>query len=187
MELKQILKKRRSIRSFKSANVSDEKLIKIIEAGIKAPTAGNVQPWRFLITKDKTKIEKVADTTYIGANIDGEKNQEWIRKAPVIILACIDYHDSVAKYGEQGKKAAVQDVSAALENMILRIVDLGLASCWISGFREKELKKIFQVPDEIEVLAFLPIAYENKYSSSPSKKKLDEVVFNEVYGKKVKI
>ncbi len=186
MDLDQVLEKRRSIRSFKSSNVSKEKIRKIIEAGVKAPTAGNIQPWRFLVTKDKTKIEKTVDTTYVGANINSKKNQDWIRKAPVIILACIDYSDMVAKYGEHGKKVAVQDVSAAVENMILKIVDLGLVSCWIAGFKETELKKVFQVPTEIEIMAFLPIGYEDKYRrSKPSKKKINEVVFNEVYGKKV--
>lgn len=186
MEFDKVLNKRRSIRRYTQKDVKQEDIDEIIEAGLKAPSAGNLQPWRFIVTDNKEKINQAVDTTYIGGNIDSDKNQDWIREVPVIILACIDYTDPVNKYGEHGKKAAIQDVSAAVENMVLKIVDLGLASCWISGFREKELKKVFEVPDHIDILAFLPIGYDDGYNRKISKKDKNEVVFMDVYGKKVK-
>ncbi|MGM0445510.1 MAG: nitroreductase family protein [Bacillota bacterium] len=184
MELEKILNKRRSVRKFKDNKVSKEAVIDIIKAGVKAPTAGNLQPWRFLYTLDQKKINQAVDSTYPGNKRDSKNNQDWIRKAPVLILACIDYSDTVNKYGEHGKKAAVQDVAAAVENMVLKTVDLGLATCWISGFREKELKEVFDVPSDVEVLAFLPIGYNAGYHANPSKKDFDSIVYRDCYGKK---
>jgi|AntRauTorcE11897_2_1112592.scaffolds.fasta_scaffold02058_4 nitroreductase len=184
MELENILNTRRSVRKFKDKKVSKEVVIDIIKAGVKAPTAGNLQPWRFIYTFDQKKINQAVDSTYRGNKRDSENNQNWIRKAPVLILACIDYSDTVGKYGEHGKKAAVQDVSAALENMVLKTVDLGLATCWISGFREKELKSVFDVPSDVELLAFLPIGYNDGYHTNPSKKELETIVYKDSYGKK---
>lgn len=186
MELDKVLKKRRSIRKYRQNDVDKEDINKIIEAGLKAPSAGNLQPWRFIVTYNKEKINQAVDTTYKGGNIDSDKNQDWIREVPVIILACIDYTDPVNKYGGHGKKAAIQDVSAAVENMILKVVDLKLASCWISGFREKELKEVFEVPHNIDILAFLPVGYNDGYKRKISKKDKNEVVFMDVFGKKVK-
>jgi nitroreductase len=184
MELDKILNKRRSIRKFKNKKVSNEAVLDIIKAGIKAPTAGNLQPWRFIYTFDEKKINLAVDSTYPGNKRNSKDNQDWIREASVLILACIDYSDTVAKYGEHGKNAAVQDVSAAIENMVLKTVDLGLSTCWISGFREKELKAVFDVPSDVEVLAFLPIGYNDGYNPNPSKKELETLVYKDSYGKK---
>jgi len=183
MEFKEVLNKRRSIRKYQDKTVRKEDVKAIIEAGLKAPSAGNLQPWRFIYTYNQDKINQAVDTTYRGGNIHSDKNQDWIRKAPVIILACIDYSKPVAKYGDHGKKAAIQDVSAAVENMVLKVVDLGLASCWISGFRVEELKKVFKVPDEIDILAFLPVGYDDGYQRKISKKDISEVVFKDEYKK----
>ena len=185
MELDKILNNRRSIRKFKDKKVSVEDVMQIIKAGVKAPTAGNLQPWHFLYTFKKTKINQAVDSTYPGNQRNSKSNQDWIRKAPVLILACIDYTDTLNKYGEHGKKAAVQDVSAAIENMVLKTIDLGLSTCWISGFREKELKEVFDVPSNIEVLAFLPIGYNDGYHTNPNKKELESLVYKDSYGKKV--
>lgn len=184
MELDQVLKNRRSIRKYRPKDVDEKDINMILEAGLKAPSAGNLQPWRFIVTYNKKMINQAVDTTYRGGNIDSDNNQDWIREVPVIILACIDYTDSLDKYGEHGKKAAIQDVSAAVENMILKVVDLGLASCWISGFRERELREVFKVPQHMDILAFLPVGYNDGYQRKISKKDKSEVVFMDVYGKK---
>lgn len=184
MELEKILSTRRSVRKFKDKKVPKETVVDIIKAGVKAPTAGNMQPWRFLYTFDQKKINQAVDSTYPGNKRDSGNNQDWIRKASVLIIACIDYSDTVGKYGEHGKRAAVQDVSAAVENMVLKTVDLGLATCWTSGFREKELKLVFDVPTDVEVLAILPVGYNDGYHTNPSKKELETIVYKDSYGKK---
>ena len=187
MELNQILNQRRSIRQFKELPVVKDDIIEILKAGIKAPSAGNLQPWRFIITSNQKQIDKAVDTTYLGADMEGERNQDWIRKAKFLIIACIDYKDTVKKYGPDHKKSAIQDVAAAVENMVLKTVDLGLATCWISGFRENELKDVFDVPNNVEILAFLPIGYNDDYQSDPSKKDLSSVLFEDCYGKKASL
>ena len=115
MELFAAMHTRRSIRKFTSQPVSDDDIRKILEAAMMAPSAGNAQPWQFIVVRDRAKLNQIKDINPYAAMAG---------KAPLGILVCGDL--SLEKY--QG--FWVQDCSAAVQNMILAVHGSGLGSVW---------------------------------------------------------
>jgi nitroreductase len=158
------IKMRRSIRHYKDMPVGEEKLGKVLEAGRLAPSAGNLQEWKFVVVQDKTTREKLA----IAAN-----NQKFVSEAPVVIVACAIITDYVM---ECGQLAYSIDVAIAVDHITLKAVEEGLGTCWVGSFNEEEVNKILDIPDNIRVVTLLTIGYP-KYVPSPRKrKKMEEIV-----------
>jgi len=176
--------KRRSIRNFKEKDVPEDLVEIILETGRQAPSAGNRQPCRFIVVRERDTINKITDTTYPGTARDSDKHQDWIRTAPLLIVICTDNRNTVARYGQMGKKASLLDTGAVVENMLLAVVSLSLASCWIGGFRESELKQVLEIPDDIKVTSFLPIGYSDENPEPRGRKDMNELLFYEKYGQK---
>jgi nitroreductase len=173
MDLTEAIKGRRSIRDFNKTNVTEEIVAKLIEAARWAPTAGNTQPWQFIIVRTqavKTKLAKVA------------LNQNNIEEASVVIVVCADENRSSARYGDRGKTLyCIQDTAAAIQNILLTAYSLGLGSCWIGAFNEKEVKNILKAPDDVRPVAIVPVGYplSDKAPSPPSRRPLTQIVHHE--------
>jgi nitroreductase len=140
--------KRRSVRKYITREVNDDLIIKVLAAGMNAPSAGNEQPWHFMVIKDKYALRKVSECSpYARA----------AQEAPLAILVCADL--SLQKH--QGYW--VQDCSAAVENMLIEVAFLGLGSVWLGVYPLEErvsyLKKYFSLPEQIVPFAVLPIGY----------------------------
>jgi nitroreductase len=140
--------RRRSIRRFKDEAVGQDLIKKILAAGMAAPSAGNQQPWQFIVVKDRQACLKVSECSpYAKATAD----------APVAIVVCGDL--SLEKH--QGYW--VQDCSAAVENMLLEITSLGLGAVWLGVYprpdRVTYLQKYFVLPDNIVPFAIIPVGF----------------------------
>ena len=169
MILKEILK-RKSVRSYLDKPVKEEKLNEVLEAGRLAPSACNIQPWKFIVVKDKKRREKLAIAC---------KNQKFVGEVPVVIAACI-----VSKGYNMGRwyDSAVLDIGIAFDHMTLQAVHLGLGTCWIGAFKENEVKKILKIPDEIRVAALLTLGYPKDPSIvKKSRKPIEEIVSYKKY------
>jgi len=167
MELTGAIKKRRSIRQFKSDSIDDKIIMKIIELGNLAPSAGNLQPRDFIVVTNKDQRFALAKAAL---------NQTFVYEAPVVIVVCANY-ERAASYGSRGKDLyCIQDSAAAVENMLLAIVDFGLASCWVGAFNEKQVSQILSLPSHIRPVALLPIGYSNEDIKSTYRINLDELV-----------
>jgi len=182
MEFDKVIKDRVSIRKYQKRNIDDSQLNYILECGHAAPTAGNVQPWEFIVVRDVAIKRKIVDTTYVGNQKNVSKHQEWLMEAPVFIIVCANKDKIVTKYGEESmKKLIYLDCSASVENMLLAAVNLNLGSCYISGFRENELSQVLQLPSSLEVIAFIPIGYIEATAIRRIKRPLTEVVHRDFY------
>ncbi|MHA2023662.1 MAG: nitroreductase family protein, partial [Candidatus Thorarchaeota archaeon] len=126
METFECIEKRRTVRKYLDTPVEWEKVGNILRAAQLAPSSGNVQDWRFVVVTDKTKRTALANAAL---------KQNWMARAPVIIVV---YSDSAATkrfYGLRGEKLyTIQNCAAAAENMTLAATDQGLASAWIGAF-----------------------------------------------------
>lgn len=167
MELSDVIRKRRSVRKFDPAGeVRDDQIKMIIEAGILAPSSGNTQCWRFIVVRDTDLKNKLAKD--VG-------HQPFISEAPVVIVVCADLERS-AKYGERGVNTySLQDTAAAIENMLLTITDLGLASCWIGAFDEDAAAKFLGLSKHIRPVAMLPVGRAADTPKMPRRKPIDDV------------
>jgi len=165
MDVFEAIRTRRSIRKFRPKPIPDEKLEIIREAGRLAPSAGNRQPWRFVVVKDperKKNLAKAAD------------NQMFIANAGVIIVALGD--------PEASPRWFKQDPMIAVEHMILAATALGYGSCWIGAFNEEGVKRILKIPEGLAVIALLPIGFSDESPPPRARKPLEEIFFLEEYG-----
>ncbi|MCK8826891.1 nitroreductase family protein [Natroniella acetigena] len=164
----QTIKDRASIRAYQAQEVPDETLEKILEAAHLAPSAGNIQPWEFYVIKNQAKIEKLAEIAY---------GQEWMTQAPIVVVVCTNPDLSAAKYGQRGEELyALQDTSAAIENMLLAAEAYDLGSCWIGAFDEQQVKEVLELPAELIPLAFVTIGYpQGDQEEVRPQKELDKV------------
>jgi nitroreductase len=164
MELMEAIKRRRSVRSYQDKAVEEEKLLRVLEAGRLAPSAKNMQDWRFIVVKDPGLRLKLAEAA---------KNQAFVGQAPVVIVAC-GTSDYVMTCGQLTYPI---DVSIAVDHMTLAAVEEGLGTCWIGAFYEDKVKEILEIPQSIRVVALLPLGYPAQPPSKPTpRKNLKEIV-----------
>jgi nitroreductase len=163
MELMQAIRARRSIRRFLDKPVEEEKLLAVLGAGRLAPSAKNMQDWRFIVVQDKTARGRLAVAA---------KDQQFVAQAPVVIAAC-GTSDLVMTCGQP---AYAIDVAIALDHMTLAAASLGLGSCWIGAFYEEQAKAILGVPEGVRIVALLPLGYPAEEPFPRPRKNLDDVV-----------
>jgi len=146
MELMEAIRARRSIRRFMEKPVDEEKILAVLESGRLAPSAKNMQDWRFIVVRDQATRQKLAVAA---------KDQQFVAQAPVVIAAC-----GTSNYIMTcGQPTYAIDVTIALDHMTLAAASLGLGTCWIGAFYEDQAKKILGVPDDVRIVALMPLGY----------------------------
>jgi len=157
------IEQRRSIRAYLPTEVEEEKLLAILEAGRKAPSARNRQMWHFYVVSNpdlKTKIKALS------------RDQAMIEQAPIclVITATDDY--------VMGCKipAYVVDPTIALSFMMLEATNQGLATCWIGAYDQDALKELLNLPAGETIIGMTPLGYAGQEPSARSYKSLEEIV-----------
>ena len=166
MKLEDAIKNRRSIRKYKDKAVSDRQIRQIIEAGMSAPSAGNLQSRYFYVVNDAATKEALATAAY---------DQGFISEVPVAIVVCADLRIG-SEYGSRGVSLyAPMDCAAAIQNMLLAAHSLGLGTCWVGAFDENKVAEIMDAPEDLRPVAIIPIGVPAESPRPPSKLKFDEV------------
>jgi nitroreductase len=163
MDLYQAIKKRYSCRSYSSRPIEPEKLERILEAARQAPSAKNLQDWRFIIVTDEEKQRQVA----IAAN-----EQMFLATAPAIIVGCSNT-DYMMRCGQ---KISSIDVAIAMEHIALAATAEGLATCWIGSFYTEKVKKVLDIPKEIEIVELMPIGYPAEKETHRPREAIDKII-----------
>jgi nitroreductase len=169
MDVFTAISQRSSVRAYKATDVEEDKLKKILEAGRLSPSASNRQEWKFIVVRDKETKKKLANAAF---------GQTFIGEAPVVIVACGTESKAIMACGQP---AYTVDVSIACAFMILQAYELGLGTCWIGAFKEDEVKKILEIPEEVRVVAMTPLGYPDQPPSQKSRKDLNQIVCFEKY------
>lgn len=152
MDFWEVIESRYSLRDFDpSRDVAPEEVEKILRAAIRAPSAGNLQPWFFVVVREAEKKEALAR-----AGLD----QRFIARAPVVVVVCADPDRSAMRYGGRGVNLyCLQDTAAATENLLLAAVALGLGGCWVGAFNEEEATRALDLPSHLRPVAIVPLGY----------------------------
>ena len=166
MDLFETVERRRSIRKFRPKPIPDKDLKKILEAGRLAPSGGNRQPWSFIVVRKPETKKKLAAV----ANL-----QRFIADADTVLIALGDPAVSKSLYK--------QDPMIAIEHMVLASTALGYGTCWIGAFNENDVKEIAKVPENMTVIALLPIGIPDENPPPKPRRAFKEVFFKESYGK----
>lgn len=174
MSVLEVIRNRRSTRKYESRDIPDDVFLRVMEAARLAPSGKNLQPWHFVVIKDKELKEKLAVAS---------AHQFFIAEAPVIIVACAFPENSYARMGRYMKSWPV-DVAIALDHLMLQAEKEGLGTCWIGSFHEDEVKSILEVPDDVRVLALTPLGYADEKPRDRGRKALAEIISYEKFGRK---
>jgi len=167
MEFADVLATRRSVRHFNHRLVvTDSDIRALLDAAVAAPTAGNIQPWRFTVVRSPEARDRLAEAL----------RQRWATSAPVVIVVSLDPRPCAARYGDRGEQLyGIQDTAAAVENILLAAVDRGLASCWIGAFDEIAVRDALGITAPITPVAILPVGYSAESAGRPARRPLAEV------------
>jgi nitroreductase len=188
LEFDELVKKRRSIHYFTDEEVSDDDLFHILEAARWSPSAGNNQPWRFVIARKPETIEKIWETTTgIEVPISSKKTitvtpQNFMKQAPVVVVVCTD---TQAYKGKQNNifadRFCIQDSAIATMNLLLAVANRGMGACWIGMYREDALSQVLNLPATIRPVAIVPIGHTTSKEKPRPRKPLQDLIHYETY------
>ena len=176
MEFLETIKNRRTIRKFLDLPVEWEKVTDLLMAGHYAPSAGNLQNWRFIVVTDKNQRRNVADACL---------QQYWIEEAPVSIIICSNTKEMTRHFSDRGNKYDVQSACAAAENMLLTAENNGLGSAWIGNFEEDLLKSSLSIPKNVAVHAVLVFGYADEKPPMPQKFNIGDISYINSWDNKI--
>jgi nitroreductase len=196
LDVMEAVRGRRSIRRYEDRPVSQDLVNEILEAARLAPSASNLQTWRFKVVNDGDTRKALRQAAF---------NQKFVEEAPVVIVACADFlaFDDRAKRtlellrssarpsltmimrymrsgsGEDSEERqlvnAVINVSIAVENMVLAATSMGLGTCWVRAFSPEKVAEILSLPPECPPLILLPLGYPAEDPAPRSRKSLPQI------------
>ena len=168
MEFYEVIKTRRSIRSYKKTPIPEESLKRVMEATRIAPSGHNRQSWRFYVVDSEEEKEKIAEAC---------AGRMWITEAPTVIVA-VGWKFPYNRGGYMGEMTFIMDVSIAFTHLILAARAEGLGTCWIGDFSNYKVKEALGLPADEYVVAVTPIGYPDKgaFSENTSRKSLEEIM-----------
>lgn len=171
MEVFDAIRTRRSIRKYKDKQVPWDNIVTIMQAGKYAPSAGNLQNWKFIVVKSDVKRKAIAKACL---------QQDWIEQAPVFVVVVGEPERARMYYGTRGARLyTIQGCAAAIENMLLTAHSLGLGACWVGAFDEDEIFRILNLAEEKTVQGVIPIGYADEQPEPPPKYRIEHMVYFE--------
>ncbi len=170
MDFFEVIKARRSIRKYKDKPVEAEKLITVLEAGRLAPSARNMQDWRFVVVQDAAMREKL---------VPAANNQIFVGQAPVVIACCTEQGDYTMRCGQP---AGTIDVAIAIDHMTLAAEELGLGTCWIGSFYPDQVRSVLKIPESIQIVELLTLGYPDEMPEPKPRLKLNQICYYDTWG-----
>ncbi|MFH0938695.1 MAG: nitroreductase family protein [Planctomycetota bacterium] len=167
MDFTEVIMTRRSVRSFKPDPIPDDVLIRVLNVGRFAPSANNLQPWRFIVVRDEVRRRKLAE----------HADQPFVGEAPIVLVCCGKrYHD---RYSWISDRLYLMDCAIAIDHLTLAARNEGLGTCWIGAFQRGRVMSVAQVPAEYDALMLLPIGYpasEKAFHETSARQPLSDIV-----------
>ncbi len=175
MELKEVIKNRKSIRCYKDAEISKETIEDLVDCARMAPSAKNRQPWKFVVVQKEVKNE-IANSMIEDAQNYNRKNTsiigtaKIIKQAPILILVFKNYDDD-------WNTGDLLSIGGAIEHICLRATDLGLGSLWIRDIKytKKKIEELVK-KEEQDLVSAIVIGEVKEVWKQRKKKDLDEVL-----------
>ena len=171
MDLLKAIVERRSVRSFQADPVPEDRLRRLVEAGIWAPSGGNAQTWCFIIVTDGVSIRRLK---MLSPGLLGNP--------PAVIVICQDIAEAERKGAKLGKEVlSLMDSAMAAQNIMLAAYAEGLGTCIVRSFHPGGVQKLLRLPDYIEPQALISVGVPASVPKPP-KRNFDIVSFQEYNG-----
>jgi len=140
---------RRSVRAYASTPIPPDVLDRLRQALRFAPSACNLQPWRFIFVFDPQIRQRLAQAA---------QEQLFMADAPLIVVGCGLPQQAYQTMGGSGNSVDI-DVAIALDHLTLAAAGEGLGTCWIGAFDEGAVKRLLHVPPQAKIVALMPVGY----------------------------
>ena len=162
----EFLGRRRSVREFLDSGIEEEKLARLLNILRRAQSAANRQPWHFIVVRGK---EREA--------LNRVFTKEGFRNAPVCIVACAAPDKAWVRKADK-KNYAWVDVTIAITEMITAATAEGIGTCWVAAIDPLEVKKILNIPEDMEVVSIIAMGYpkEGLVWKEKDRKPLEEII-----------
>ena len=190
-----IIRKRRSVRVYKTGKVTDAQLETIFEAARWAPSGANTQPWEFIVTRDRKKMKRVREI------YDNEWKQrkredpvhykglkkDYVGDVSVLVLVVGDARTKqvylTTRQPGDREKLFEASIANAVEQMMLAAASMNLGTVWVSVREEvePELRELFKVPQELRLLWIVPIGHARTWPAAKPRRKPSAFTHMEVY------
>jgi nitroreductase len=159
-----VIEERHSVRSYLDKPVEEEKLERILRAAQAAPTAVNFQAFKIFVIPTEGRKELLKKVYH----------RDWFSQPPYVLLVCADIDKCWSR--RDGKSYGDVDSAIVMDHIILAATAEGLGTCWIGAFDPAAAREAFDLPDNLEPVAFTPLGYERKTEFSKKRKDLKELV-----------
>jgi len=163
MTVFEAITKRFSCRAYINKPVEKEKLDKIFEAARQAPSAKNLQDWRFVVVVDKQIKQELADCT---------NQAKALGDAGALITACSVCSETM----RCGQRIAPIDVAIALEHIALMATDLGLATCWLGSFDTEKVRHVLGIPKNVGIIELMALGYPENGQRQTARLPVQDIV-----------
>ncbi len=157
MAIMDIIEQRKSVRKYLEKSIPREHIVKCIEAARLAPSADNMQPWRFIVLDDRELIQKLTSAVCTGMC----RRTRFIGNAAAIIVILADLHIVIHRMGAAifGTQHYLLDIGITGEHIVLQAQELGIGTCWINLFNSKAARRVLKVPKRYRVVSMIAMGY----------------------------
>lgn len=167
MDFQKTLNNRINVKKYTSKKPPIEKIMEAIHAADQTPGPGNLNVLTYIIVEDPDTISKISDAC----------QQSFINDAPYIIIITSNPKQLTKLYDVRTDKYIKHYVGASLENLSLKLIDLGLSSCWIEAFSEPTIRNLLVIPENQEIELIITTGYEMGKAKHKRKPSLINKVF----------
>lgn len=182
MDVLEVIKKRRSIRAYKTTPIEEKTLETILDAGRLAPSWANTQTARFIVVKDEQTKVQLADTAVRAGN----RAIGALKTAPVVIAVCAELNKAGFRDGQphtnKGGFWYMFDAGLAMENMVLAAESFGLGTLFAGGMSAEKAEEILNVPEGFAFVILMTLGYPDEQPEARPRKDLSDVVFKDKFG-----
>jgi nitroreductase len=182
MEILESIRNRRSIRKYKDTPIDDEQITVMLECARLAPSGSHTQPWHFIVVRSDELRKQIMEVSH---------HQKWMLQAPVFIV-CVadiqarlkdDYPEKIDERSPEPEvKLIIRDTAIAIEHMVLQAEYMGLATCWIAWFQQKDIRPVLKIPADKYVVAVITIGHADETPKPLQRRSLQELVHKETWG-----
>jgi len=155
------IRQRRSVRKYEEKAFPMEELTSLVEAARWAPSAGNSQPWEFLLINDEDMLRALKSVS-----------PGWLKQAPALIVTCINK--------KRKTDWSLMDVGAAMQNILLYAHSREYGCCPIGSFVVEAVKELLELPPHLEPVLFITVGYSEEKPQATKRLSTDELVFKRV-------
>lgn len=166
MEVLDIIRKRRSVRSYADEAIEEEKLRRLVEAAVWAPSAGNIQAWDIVIVQREDEIDRIKA---VSPGLLGDP--------AALVILCVNQRKAYERGGEKARDVlALMDVAIAAQNICLEATELGLGSCIVKSFNQAAVAELLDLSAEFIPELLISLGYPEEMPNPPRRRAAEEAI-----------